>query len=177
MVVLVAAAAVLLWSGRAGEEPVADPDPGDPAWSALDPQARCGRAAELVTHPVRWPTLCRWRHPGEALQGQAFPPPKGAPPYDNPHVEIYVGRNQSRQELANAIAHEFGHMHHTREPTFVNEWLTARSLDYNTPTEVWTEDYAEVFAALFSPPSERWRAATVRPTPEALLGLKERFFS
>ena len=79
--------------------------------------------------------------------------------------------------MASAIAHELGHMHHTREPTFVREWLAARNLPAETPAEVWTEDYAEVFAALFGPRQERWRAPTPRPSPEALAVLKARFFS
>jgi hypothetical protein len=146
-------------------------------WSGLDPQARCDSAVALVTHSDRWPTLCRWRAPGEQLQGQAFPPPKGPAPFDDPHLEIYVAPGQSREELASAIAHELGHMHLTREPTFVAEWLAARNLPAPTPPEVWVEDYAEVFAALFGPPPSRWRAPTPRPSPEDLVRLKARFFA
>lgn len=176
LVVANAAVALLIWNGRTGE-PELLPPPPDSAWSRLDAQARCDDATTLITYRDRWPTLCRWRQPGEGLQGQAFPPPIGPPPFDAPRVEIYVGPTQSRELLANAIAHEFGHMHHTREPTFLPQWLAARSLPPGTPDEVWTEDYAEVFAALFSPPSDRWRAPTPRPTPEALADLRTRFFS
>ena len=150
---------------------------GDPGWAALDPQARCDRALDLVAHPDRWPVVCRWRVPGEVLQGQSFPPPKGAPPYDDPHVEIYVEAAQGREELANVIAHELGHMHHTREFPLFGEWLAARALAPGTPDAIWTEDYAEVFAALFSPPAARWRAPTPRPDAGALADLKARFFS
>jgi hypothetical protein len=102
----------------------------------------------------------------------------GPPPYDNPHVEVYVGETQTREQLANAIAHELGHMHHTREPAFaVADWLAARGLPPGTPSEIWTEDYAEVFAALFSPPNDAWRAPTPRPSAQALAELKARFFS
>ncbi len=90
-----------------------------------------------------------------------------------------MAETQTREQLANAIAHELGHMHHTREPApaRVAEWLAARSLPPTTPDEVWTEDYAEVFAALFSPPSDAWRAPTPRPSAEELASLKARFFS
>lgn len=175
VVVLVGAVAVRVWSDRSSDAPVVPPP--DAVWSGLDAQARCESAQALVTHPQRWPTVCRWRNPGEALQAQAFPPPKGPPPYDDPHVEIYVAAHQSREDLARTIAHEWGHMHHTREPGFVAEWLAARNLPDETPWEVWAEDYAEVFAALFSPPAPGWRAPTNRPSPEALALLKERFFA
>ncbi len=176
--VLVNAGVLLVWFGRAEDKTTPTPPASsDPAWSRLEPQARCDDAMVLITHPDRWPTRCRWRNPGELVQAQAFPPPKGPPPFDDPHVEIYVAPSQSREELASAIAHEYGHMHHTREPGFVADWLAARNLDPQTPSEIWTEDYAEVFATLFSPPAERWRAPTVRPTAEALAELKARFFS
>jgi hypothetical protein len=68
-------------------------------------------------------------------------------------------------------------MHHTREAAFVPEWLSARNLPPDTAAEVWSEDYAEVFAALFSPPAAHWRAPTPRPSPEALASLRGRFFS
>lgn len=153
------------------------PPAGGRAWAALDPQDRCDSALGLVTHPDRWPVICRWREAGEALQGQSFPPPKGPPPYEDPHVEIYVEPAQGREELASAIAHELGHMHHTREFRSLGEWLAARGLGPGTADAVWTEDYAEVFAALFSPPAARWRAPTARPGPKALAELKARFFS
>lgn len=142
----------------------------------LDPQARCDRAARLVTASRRWPMVCRWRQPGDLLEGQAYPPPPGDPPFDDPHIEIYVDPAQSADGLARAIAHELGHMHHTRDPRFVPEWLSVRGLPAGTPSEIWTEDYAEVFAALFAPPSEQWRAPTPRPTADDLVRLKIRFF-
>lgn len=172
-----AVAGALLLVRRPGHAPAASAPTTVSAWSALDAQSRCDRALALVTYPERWPTVCRWRAPGEAYQGQSFPPPKGAPPFDDPHIEIYVAPEQSREELASAMAHELGHMHLTREPTFVPQWLEARRLPADTPPEVWTEDYAEAFAALFGPPVPRWRAPTPRPTPEALAQLKERFFA
>lgn len=162
---------------RADSAPLAPTTSVDPTWTALDAQGRCESAVTLVTHPDRWRMVCRWRTASDVLQGQSFPPPKGPPPFDDPHVEMYVDPAQTRNELAHAIAHEFGHMHHTREPTFVPQWLAARGLPPDTPSEVWVEDYAEVFAALFSPPSDRWRATTPRPTPEALAALKTQFFS
>jgi hypothetical protein len=120
---------------------------------------------------------CRWRQPADVLQGRAFPPPAGEPPFDVPRLEIYVEPSQSEEELAHVIAHELGHMHHTRDPQFVPAWLRARGLPPDTPDEVWTEDYAEVFAALFSPPSGKWRAPTPRPSPQALSGLRDQFFA
>jgi hypothetical protein len=144
--------------------------------NGLGPQARCDSAARLVTAGRRWPMVCRWRQPGDQLQGQAFPPPPGDPPFDEPRIEIYVDPAQSADDLARAIAHELGHMHHTRDPRFVTEWLSVRNLPAGTPDELWTEDYAEVFAALFAPPSEQWRAPTSRPTRDDLVGLKSRFF-
>ncbi len=180
LIVVNAAVAALIWNTVSdGSEAPPGSQPGaDPAWSRLDAQGRCDEAVRLVTHPDRWPVRCRWRRPGEPVQGQSFPPPAGPPPYDDPHVEIYVDEAQGRQELANAIAHELGHMHHTREPHFAEaDWLAARGLPAATPSEVWTEDYAEVFAALFSPRNDRWRAPTPRPTAEALAALKARFFS
>jgi hypothetical protein len=178
-VAVVAVVAVLAVAGceRSGCCPVAGPPTGDPAWAALDAQSRCDRARELVAHPDRWPVVCRWRAPGEALQAQSFPPPRGPAPYDDPHVEIYVERAQGPEELANAIAHELGHMHHTREFRPLAEWLEARGLPAGTADSVWTEDYAEVFAALFSPPATRWRAPTPRPDSRALAELKARFFA
>ena len=180
MIVANAAVVAVVWNNRAGG-PEARPSPApapDPRWSRLDPQARCDEALRLVTHGDRWPVRCRWRQPGDRVQGQSFPPPAGPPPYDDPRVEIYVAETQSREELAATIAHELGHMHHTREPSFaVADWLAARGLPEATPSEVWTEDYAEVFAVLFGPPGDAWRAPTPRPSPEALATLKARFFS
>jgi hypothetical protein len=173
------AVAVLIWNLRPdGPDARSVVPDSDPEWSRLDAQGRCDQALQDVSHPGSWPVRCRWRQPGEMFQGQAYPPPKGPPPYDEPRVEIYVSETQSRGQVANAIAHELGHMHHTREPTFaVADWLAARGLPAGTPPEVWLEDYAEVFAALFSPPNDAWRAPTPRPTPEALASLKARFFS
>ncbi|MDQ6948101.1 MAG: hypothetical protein M3256_17990 [Actinomycetota bacterium] len=148
-----------------------------PAWTALDPQQRCDNAVALVITPNLWRTTCRWRQPTDGLEGSAFPPPKGDPPFDDPHIEIYVDPAQTRESLAHAIAHEMGHMRHTREPTFVPEWLAARGLPPDTPSSVWTEDYAETFAALFGPPNDSWRAPTPRPDAAALAGLKAQFFS
>jgi len=173
-----AALALVLWDGRTrepkGASSAAEPDA---AWARLDPQARCDQAVQLVAHPDRWPMQCRWRQGDDRLQGQAYPPPPGPPPWDRPRIELYVVETQTREELANAIAHELGHMHHTREPDFVGDWLRARDLPADTPPDVWTEDYAEVFAALFSPPSDSWRAPTARPTAAALTTLRARFFA
>ena len=184
LVVVTAGVAYLIWDGpgRTVEHrptPAARPSAttAPDAWVSLDAQGRCDDAVRLVTHPDRWPTECRWRQPGDQLQGQSFPPPVGPPPYDRPHVEMYVAQDQTRDQLAHAIAHEYGHMHHTRDAGFAADWLAARGLPPGTPPEVWTEDYAEVFAALFSPPSDQWRAPTPRPTPAALAALKTRFFS
>lgn len=175
----VALGAVLASERRGGPSPApaVATTAADPAWTGLDAQGRCDSAVALVTHPDRWPMRCRWRTASDALQGQSFPPPKGPPPFDDPHVEMYVDPAQTRDELAHAIAHEFGHMHHTREPTFGPEWLAARNLPPDTPPDVWIEDYAEVFAALFSPPSDRWRAPTSRPSADELVALKAQFFS
>ena len=173
VLVVTAAIGLVVWAG--GSEDAAPPA-GD-GLAGLDAQARCDRALPLVTHPDRWPVRCRWRQPGEVLQGQAFPPPEGPPPYDDPHVEIYVTPTQTEEQLANAIAHELGHMHHTREPRFVPDWLSARNLPPGTPDAIWAEDYAEVFATLFSPPASVWRSPTPRPSPEALATLKVRFFA
>ena len=78
-------------------------------------------------------------------------------------------------EIARAIAHEMGHMRHTREPDFGAEWLGARHLAGTTDWQTWVEDYAEVFAALYGPKSD-WRAPTPRPSPTELDALRSRFF-
>lgn len=143
----------------------------------LGAQARCDRAAALVTAGRNWPVECRWRQSTDLLQGQAFPPPAGDPPFDRPHVEIYVAPAQSSQQLGHAIAHELGHMYHTRDYRFVPEWLAERHLPADTPWEVWSEDYAEVFSTLFGPAFDPWGAATARPGAEELARLKGRFFA
>ena len=147
-----------------------------PAGQAPDAETRCAEALSLLTTRERWPMTCHLRLASDALHGQAFPPPPGEAPFDIPHVEIYVDPAQSTDDLARAIAHEFGHMHHTREFLRVTEWLRARNLPAGTPVEVWTEDYAEVFARLFGPPSERWRAPTTPPDPGDLARLRPQFF-
>jgi hypothetical protein len=172
--VLLVVASLALRDGGAAEGPAGTP-PTTAELAGLDPEARCDIAAGRVTASRRWPMVCRWREPGDALQGQAFPP-LGEPPFDNPHIEIYVDPAQSTDDVARAIAHELGHMHHTRDPRFVPEWLSARGLPPGTRDEIWTEDYAEVFTALFAPPSEQWRAPTRRPTANDLIALKSRFF-
>ena len=63
---------------------------------------------------------------------------------------MYVDPAQTRNELAHAIAHEFGHMHHTREPTFVPQWLAARGLPPDTPVETLEEIIASRNAAAAS---------------------------
>jgi len=179
---VVAAVALVLWLGHRSAGPGAPtgalaPPSAATVWDGLGPQARCDSAVALVTQPDPWPTICRWREATDALQGQSFPPPKGAAPYDDPHIEVYIHQGQSRYDVAHAIAHELGHMRHTREPDFVPAWLAARNLSPDTPSAIWTEDYAETFAALFGPPSDQWRAPTPRPGAEALAALRTRFFS
>lgn len=177
--VLVAGAVRWATAGSSSSPPatVPAPAPATAGWDALDAQGRCASAAELVRRPNPWPTLCRFREAGESLRGQSYPPPVGDPPFDHPHIEVYVGRDESRAEVAHTIAHELGHMTHTREPTFVPEWLQARGLPADTPPAVWTEDYAEVFATLFGPPVDGWQAPTTRPGPAELAALQARFFS
>jgi len=87
-----------------------------------------------------------------------------------------LGRGGSAEEAAHVIAHELGHMRHTREATFGPEWLAARKLPSDTPSAVWTEDYAEVFADLFGPPFDHWQAPTPRPDAQALGQLRAQFF-
>lgn len=68
-------------------------------------------------------------------------------------------------------------MHHTRDANDLDEdWLRARGLAPDTSSSAWTEDYAEVFAALFGPDFDDWRAPTSRPSPEDLEELRRRFF-
>lgn len=157
-------------STAAASQPAADP------WDSLDAQARCDSAGELVRRPNPWPTICRWRAPGEVLHGLSFPPPTGDPPWERPRIEIFVAGSESRIAIAHAIAHELGHMHHTREARFGPQWLEARGLAADTPATVWTEDYAEVFATLYGPPVDGWQAPTTRPSPSALAKLESQFF-
>ena len=176
---VVVAGALAGWAGDRSPRPAVDrPVVGDDrGWADLDADSRCRQAAALVTRPDPWPMVCRWRQPGEVVQGQSFPPPVADPPYDRPRIEIYVDPAQSRQALASVIAHERGHMHLTREPAVAAAWLAARGLPPGTPDTVWVEDYAEVFATLFGPPSPGWRAATTRPRADDLPGLRARFFA
>jgi len=150
--------------------------PASSGWSALDPAARCERAIDLIAYRTPWPVLCRWRAAGETTSGVSFPPPAGHPPWDRPRIEVHVDAGQSREELARVIAHEMGHMHHTRDASFAPEWLKARSLPPETDWAIWTEDYAEVFASIFGPPFADWRAPTVPPTAAELSTLRDRFF-
>lgn len=154
---------------------------GDPAWEALDPQARCTEALALVDYANRWKLLCRWRTDADRgraeLWGQSYPPPAGEPPWDDPRIEIYVTPEQDRAELGRVIAHEMGHMHHTRQAGFASEWLEARGMADTTPWTIWTEDYAEVFAAAYGPPFPDWAAPTSRPTPDQVALLKARFLA
>jgi len=177
VVALAAAMTTVVWDAGKSEPPPPPPPAATSAWAQLDAPARCASATALVTHRDRWPTVCRWREPGGVFQGQSFPPPIGPPPYDDPHIEIYVAPSQTREQLASVIAHELGHMHLTRDPAFVPEWLTARNLAADTTSDVWVEDYAEVFATLFGPSYDRWRAPTTRPGPDELARLRARFFA
>lgn len=179
-VALVAAVNIVLVGGAVrlasgGSSPA--PAPVATAWDALDAQGRCDDAVALVRRPDPWPTICRWREPGEGLKGQSYPPPVGDPPWDRPRIEVYVGRIETRADVGHTIAHELGHMHHTREATFAPQWLQARNLPPDTPPTIWTEDYAEVFAALYGPPVDGWQAPTTRPAPAALVALEAEFFT
>ena len=167
---LVVAAVVMFLGGRSTTKPSSSD------WTTLDPTARCARAVGLISHPTPWPILCRWRTPGETTQGVSFPPPAGDPPWDRPRIEVHVDAGQDREELARVIAHEMGHMHHTREPSFASEWLQARKLPPDTDWTIWVEDYAEVFAKIFGPTFPDWRAPTLPPTPAELASLRARFF-
>ncbi len=179
---LVAAANMALVAGAVtwAVRPSHPPAPAAAAatgWDALDPAARCASAAELVRQPDPWPTTCRWREAGEGLRGLSYPPPAGDPPWDRPRIEVYLSRAETRADVAHTIAHELGHMRHTRTATFGPQWLQARGLPDGTPPSIWTEDYAEVFATLFGPPVDGWQAPTQRPSPEALAALKDQFFT
>lgn len=151
-------------------------EPAPLAWSSLDPTARCAQAIDLISQRPQWPIVCRWRAVGETTSGESFPPPAGDPPWDRPRIEVHLDAGQGREELARVIAHEMGHMHHTREPSFVPDWLKARNLAPDTDWTLWVEDYAEIFARIFGPPSPDWRAPTVPPTAAELASLRARFF-
>ncbi|MDQ4088936.1 MAG: hypothetical protein M3163_01295 [Actinomycetota bacterium] len=166
---LVIAAGIMFAVGRSPTRSSSD-------WSALDPALRCKAAVELIDHPAPWPIVCRWRQPGDTMTAVAFPSPVGDPPWDRPRIDVHVDAGQSREELARVIAHEMGHMHHTREPSFTGGWLQARNLAPDTDWTIWVEDYAEVFARIFGPPFPDWRATTVPPTPAELESLRTRFF-
>jgi hypothetical protein len=174
--VLVAGAVRLATAGSSSSPPPA-PTVTTTQWDTLDAQGRCQSAAELVRRPNPWPTICSFRAAGDTLRGQSFPPPVGDPPYDHPHIEVYLRPTESREDVAHTIAHELGHMTHTREATFVPAWLQARGLPADTPPAIWTEDYAEVFATLFGPPVDGWQAPTTRPGPAELAALQAQFFS
>jgi hypothetical protein len=161
----------------AAPSPVHRPAAQAAAWDALDPPARCASALELVDYPLRWPMVCRWRSSDDTEAGVAFPPPVGPPPWDSPRIEVYVARPDTRAQVAHAIAHELGHMHHTREADFAGAWLVARNLPADTPSTVWVEDYAEAFAHVFGPADAGWYAPTPRPSPSALMALKDGFFA
>lgn len=113
--------------------------------------------------------------PGGRGRRRVVPSARGDPPWDRPRIEVYLSPDQGPPEVARVIAHEMGHMVHTREPTFGAAWLEARNLPPDTDASVWVEDYAEVFAVLYAPPGE-WRAATPPPTPAELDALRSRFF-
>jgi hypothetical protein len=184
-VVLVAAVNVILvvaavsWAREQSATPATTTSTPPPttAWEGLDAQGRCDDAVALVRRPDPWPTICRWREPGEALRGQSYPPPVGDPPWDRPRIEVFVGRTETRAEVAHTIAHELGHMTHTRVATFGLKWMQARGLPPDSPPGVWTEDYAEVFAALYGPPVDGWEAPTTRPSPAELAALELQFFA
>lgn len=169
--VLIGAVVVFWVANRDGR-----PDLVADQWSRLDPQGRCARALTLIRHESSWPIICRWRRADDHVLAVSFPPPAGNPPWDHPRIEVYVSRHQGQSEIARVIAHEMGHMVHTREPTFASEWLKARRLPPDTDSSVWTEDYAEVFAALFGPPGD-WRAPTAPPSSSELADLRARFFA
>lgn|GEM_PF-4369793 len=174
---LVVAVVAVNWAQGRPESASLPPSAAPTAWDALDAQARCDSAAELLRRPNPWPTICHWRAAGQDLRGQSFPPPGGDPPWDRPRIEVYLGATEGRAEVAHIIAHELGHMHHTRNADFGPRWLQARGLAPELPWTVWTEDYAEVFAALYGPPVEGWQAPTTRPSPGALAALAAQFFT
>jgi hypothetical protein len=174
-VVVGVAAGAAAWLRRDTRRAAAGPSAASP-WAALDPTGRCTSALALVHYPNQWPMFCRWRATDEKLAGSAFPPPVGDPPWDRPHIEVYVAPTETREEVGHALAHELGHMRLTREPSMVDAWLSARGLPPDTAAQVWVEDYAETFAALFGPPVGHWDAPTPAPDQSALARLRAEFF-
>jgi hypothetical protein len=119
---------------------------------------------------------CEWRPTGVTLEGEAFPPPAGDPPWDHPRMVIFVDPPQGPAEIARAIAHEMGHMYLTRTAGDGPAWLVARHLPADTPASAWVEDYAEGFAAVFGPDLHDWRGIGPRPSAEELQSLAAQFF-
>ena len=145
-------------------------------WTALDPQGRCTAALRLVRYADAWPLECQWRPQGGTLDGEAFPPPAGDPPFDHPRIVIYVDRAQTPAQIARVIAHEMGHMYLTRTAGDGPAWLRARHLPADTPASEWVEDYAEVFAAVYGPDLHDWQGLGTRPSPGELQSLAAQFF-
>jgi hypothetical protein len=150
--------------------------PPSTGWSALDAPARCADAVRLVRYVNAWPLDCQWRTPGQTIEGQAFPPPVGDPPWDNPRIVIYVERTQTPAQVARVIAHEMGHMYLTRTASDGPAWIKARGLAADTPATTWVEDYAEVFAAVYGPDLHDWQGVGSRPSPAELAQLAAQFF-
>ncbi len=171
LVNLLTVAALINWLGQPRRR-----SPPPSGWSALDVAARCADAASLVAYVSVWPLDCQWRSPGQTIEGEAFPPPVGDPPWDHPRIVIYVARTQSRAQVARVIAHEMGHMYLTRTASDGPAWVQARGLPHDTPAEIWVEDYAEVFAAVYGPDLQDWQGAGSRPSPAELRDLATRFF-
>ena len=168
---LLVIAALVYWFNRPQNRP--SPPTG---WSVLGPQARCADALGLVRRAEPWPIVCQWRSAGQPLEGEAFPPPPGDPPWDHPRIMIYVGPAQTRDQVARVIAHEMGHMYLTRTASAGPAWLRARGLAPDTPATEWVEDYAEVFAAVYGPDLRDWQGMGARPGPAALQDLASQFF-
>ncbi len=171
LVNLLTVAAVVNWLNRPQVHSAARS-----GWSALDPQARCGRALSLVKYLNVWPLVCQWRTPGQALDGEAFPPPVGEPPWDHPRIVIYVAPGQSQAQVARVIAHEMGHMYLTRAATIGPAWIQARGLGPDAMPTKWVEDFAEVFAAVYGPDVGDWAGEGARPAPPQLAALAAQFF-
>lgn len=146
------------------------------AWSSLDAQGRCNDAVRIVHYANAWSLICQWRAPGQTIEGEAFPPPVGDPPWDNPRIVVYVALTQSPDQVARVIAHEMGHMYLTRTASDGPAWLKARGLAPDTPASRWVEDYAEVFAAAFGPDVHDWQGAGARPSQAEINRLAAEFF-